>query len=170
MKQYASAALILIILSLAGCGYHAVDWESSHLAGTGKTLHIGIFANKTYKPNVEGVLADSIVDEFARRKGPEVVSSDGDLTLSGEVISYGYAAVAYSSADVITDYSSTMAVSATLRKSKTQQVLWKGTLSWSQTFPANSNIALQQNAEDAAIQEICRKIAQKLYMDVVSNF
>lgn len=170
MKKYFSGILLLTVFCLAGCGYHAVNWESSPYAGAGKTVNIGIFANKTYKPNLEGILADSIVDEFARRKSLDVVSSEGDLTLSGDVVSYGYGAVAYSSSDVITEYSASMAVSATLRKSKTQQVLWKGTLSWSQTFPANASIALQQNAEDAAIQEICRKIAQKLYINIVSNF
>ncbi len=170
MDKLFSSIFLLVIFCLAGCGYHAANWDTSPYSGAGKTIDIRIFANKTYKPNVEGVMADALVDQFARSKGLEVQSSDADLTLSGEVVSYGYGAVAYSAADVITDYSASMTVSATLRKSKTQQVLWKGTLSWSQTFPANSNIALQQNAEDAAIQEICRKIAQKLYVNVVNNF
>lgn len=170
MRKYFSGMLFLFFSCLTGCGYHAVNWESSPYAGAGKTVNINIFANKSYKPNLEGVLANSIVDEFARRKGLEPVSSDGDLTLSGEVSSYGLAAVSYSSGDVITEYSASMTVSATLRKSKTQQVLWKGAVTWNQTFPANNTTALQQNAEDAAVQEICRKIAQKLYLNMVNNF
>lgn len=170
MNKYFSGIVVLIVFCLAGCGYHAVNWETSSHVAAGKTVNISIFANKTYKPNLEGVLASAIVDEFARRKGLEVVSSDGDLTLSGDVSSYGYAAVAYAPDDTIKEYTANMAVSATLRKNSNRQVVWKGTLSWSQNFPENTSIALQQNAEDAAIQEICRKLAQKLYVTIVSDF
>ncbi len=170
MDKLFSSILLLIIFCLSGCGYHAVNWDTSPYSGAGKTINIPIFANKTYKPNVEGVMTDAVVDQFARSKGLEVQSSQADLTLCGEVLSYGYGAVAYSRSDVITEYSASMTVSATLRNSRTLKVLWKDTVSWSQTFPANSNIALQQNAEDAAIQEICRKIAQKLYVSIYNNF
>ena len=170
MKKIFSYILLLIVLCLAGCGYHTVNWETSSHVGAGKTVNISIFANKTFKPNLEGVLASAIVDEFARRKGLEVVSSDGDLSLSGEVVSYGTTAVAYAADDTIKEYSADMTISATLRRNINRQVLWKGVLSWNQTYPANANIALQQNAEDAAIQEICRKVAQKLYVNIVSDF
>ncbi|HET6419565.1 MAG TPA: LptE family protein [Geobacteraceae bacterium] len=172
MKGRFSRFFVIIILAClpAGCGYHAANWDTSPYSSSGRTVNIQIFANKSYKPNVEGVMTDALVDQFARSKGLELQSSDADLTLSGEVLSYGYGASAYSAADVIMEYSASMSVSATLRKSKTQQVLWKGTVSMSQYFPANSNIALQQNAEDAAIQEICRKIAQKLYVDIFNKF
>lgn len=170
MNKYFSCILLLIVFCLAGCGYHAVNWETGPHVGAGKTVNISIFDNKTYKPNLEGVLASAIVDEFARRNGLEVVSSDGDLTLTGEVSSYGQAAVAYAADDSIREYSAGMTISATLRKSINRQVLWKGVLFLSQTYPANDNIALQQNAEDAAIKEVCRKLAQKLYVTIVSDF
>ncbi len=170
MKKIFPYIILLIVLCLAGCGYHTLNWETCSHVGAGKTVNISIFANKTFKPNLEGVLASAIVDEFARRKGLEVVSSDGDLSLSGEVVSYGLTAVAYAADDSIKEYSADMTISATLRRNINRQVLWKGVLSWNQTYPANANIALQQNAEDAAIQEICRKVAQKLYVNIVSDF
>jgi hypothetical protein len=86
------------------------------------------------------------------------------------VLSYGLTAIAYSSADTVEEYNSSMYISATLRRNSNQQVLWKGSLSWSQSFPANSDIALQQNAEDAAIGEICARLAQQLYVTLGQDF
>ncbi len=169
-RQLTAVFLLILFTCLSGCGYHSVSWDDSKYRDDGKTVNIQIFKNKSYKPNLEGVLANAVIDEFARRRGVKVESSDGDLTLSGDVTSYGYAAVGYSRSDVIKEYSASMSVSATLRKTSTQKVLWKGDLSWSQTFPANNNIALMQNAEDAAIQEICRHLAQQIYLRIVQDF
>jgi len=46
----------------------------------------------------------------------------------------------------------------------------KGELSREQVFPANTDIALQQNAEDEAIGEICSKLAQQVYVNLVEDF
>jgi len=170
LKKYCTCFLLLMVFCLAGCGYHAASWNSGPYAGAGKTMNIPIFVNKTYKPNLEGVLANALIDEFAGKSGLTVQSSDGDLTLSGEVLSYGLTAIAYSAADTVEEYTSSMYISATLRRNSNQQILWKGSLSWSQSFPANSDIALQQNAEDAAILEICARLAQQLYATLGQDF
>ncbi len=170
MKKSFASLLLLGFVSLCGCGYHAVNWESGPYGGAGKTVNIPLFANKTFKPNVEGVLANALIDEFAKRKGLKVESNESDLTLSGEVVSYSSTAVAYSGADTVKEYSASIKISATLRRNSNRQVLWKGELSWDQSFPANADIALQQNAEAAAIREICGKLAQQLYVTIANDF
>ena len=172
MKNNCMVLLLLIICCyLSGCGYHAVGWETSPHGSAGKTVSIPVFANKTFKPNLESTLANAVVDEFAKRNSPRIAgSADADMTLSGEVTSYSSTAISYSRSDTITEYSASMKLVATLRKNSNRQVLWKGELSWSQAFPANTNIAIQQNAEDAAIQEICNKLAQQLYLRILQDF
>jgi outer membrane lipopolysaccharide assembly protein LptE/RlpB len=170
LKKAFTGFSLLMTFCLAGCGYHAANWNSGPYASAGKTMNIPIFVNRTYKPNLEGVLANALIDEFAGKSGLTVQSCQGDLTLSGEVVAYGLSAVAYSSSDTVKEYSSNMSISATLRKNSNQQVLWKGSLSWSQSFPANSDIALQQNAEDEAIREICARLAQQMYVNVIQDF
>jgi outer membrane lipopolysaccharide assembly protein LptE/RlpB len=160
---------VMLLTSVAGCGYRAAGWSSSPHAEAGKTMNIPLFINRTYKPNLEGVLANALIDEFAAKRGISIQASEGELTLSGQVLSYGYAATAYSGADTVEEYTSSMTVSATLRRNSNQQVLWKGTLSWSQAFPSNSDIALQQNAEEAAISEICTRLAQQLYLNLAGG-
>jgi outer membrane lipopolysaccharide assembly protein LptE/RlpB len=172
VKRRLSYFIFLIISAccLSGCGYHAMNWDNGPFAGDGKTVNIPLFVNKTFKPNVEGVLANALIDQFAKKKGLQVESSDADLTLSGEVLDYHTTAVSYSAADTVKEYSASMKISATLRRTSTMKVLWKGELTWDQSFPANTDIALQQNAEDAAIREICGKLAQELYVTISSDF
>jgi outer membrane lipopolysaccharide assembly protein LptE/RlpB len=156
---------------LAGCGYHTVGWETGPLGSAGNTVSVPVFTNKTFKPNLESTLANAVVDEFAKRNNPRIArSDDADMTLTGEVATYNSTAISYSRSDTITEYVASMKLVATLRRNSNQQVLWKGELSWSQAFPANTNIAIQQNAEDAAIQEICQKLAQQLYLKILQDF
>jgi outer membrane lipopolysaccharide assembly protein LptE/RlpB len=171
LKKHYLGLLLLLFLGFSGCGYLPLNWGSNKHSSVGKTISIPVFANKTYKSNLESVFANAIIDEFAKRSGLQITGSDdADMILSGEVLSYNSTAISYSRSDTVMEYSSTMKLNATLRRNSNKQVLWKGELSWSQAYPANLNIGLQQNAEDAAIQEICRKLAQQLYLKIVQDF
>ena len=61
-------------------------------------------------------------------------------------------------------------VEPVLTERETHKVIWKGVLSWGQDYPANTNVALQQNSEDAAIREICRKLSQQIYQKIGERF
>jgi hypothetical protein len=171
-KTYTSILLaVFLLFALSGCGYRPIVHDTEAVFGEGKTVSIPIFVNKTYKPNLENILANDLVDEFAKRKGLRIVSSEAaDYTLTGEVVSYGIGLVSFSAFDAIKEYRSTMKVLATFRKNSTQRVLWKKEVTWSQDYPSSADIALQQNAEDAAIQEICRHLAQQIYLKTIEDF
>lgn len=155
----------------AGCGYHPVARDVQSRFGEGETVSIPIFANKTYKPNLENILLNDLIDEFSRRRGLRVKEMESsDYTLSGEVLTYGKVVVSYTGYDIAKEYRATMTVTATLRKNSTQRIMWRGNLTWSQDYPANSDIAIQQNSEDAAIQEISRRLAQQIYLKLVEDF
>lgn len=164
--------VVLLLCSLcAGCGYRPVVRDVESRFGEGKTVSIPIFANKTYKPNLENILLNDLIDEFAKRKGLRVKEMESsDYTLSGEVLTYGKVAISYTGYDIVKEYRATMTVLATLRKNNNQQVIWRGNLSWSQDFPASTDLAIQQNSEDAAIQEISRRMAQQIYLKMAEDF
>ncbi len=166
-----SLLLILFSTLFTGCGYHSIAQDSQKRFGEAATVSIPIFTNKTYKPNLENILLNDLIGEFARRKGLQVVRSEvSDYTLSGEVLSYGKSAVSYTGYDIVKEYKATITISATLRKNSNRKVIWRGQLSWSQYLPASSDIALQQDSEDAAIQEICQRLAQQLYLKINEDF
>lgn len=163
--------VILPLLLLAGCGYHFPGHDGGHLAAYGESITIPIFANKTQKANLEILLANELLDEFHRKRGIKVLDAEGgDLQLSGTITSYGTAAVSYSAIDTVKEYRATMVVEAVLKSNKDGKVIWKGTVSRSQDFPANTDIALQRNSEDAAIREILAKVTQELYLNMTNDF
>ncbi len=163
--------LFVVSALVTGCGYHALSQDAASRFGEGKTVSIPIFANKTYRPNLENILLNYLVDEFARRKSLKVQEMQfSDYTLSGEILTYSKAAISFTGYDTIKEYRATMTLLATMRKNSTQKIVWRGNLSWSQDFPASTDIAIQQNSEDAAIQEICRRLAQQIYLKIMEDF
>ncbi len=163
--------LILVSSLIYACGYHSIARDGQERFGEGATVSIPIFSNKTYKPNLENILLNDLIGEFAKRNGLRVVEREvADYTLSGEVLTYSKVAVSYTGYDIVKEYTATMTVVASLRKNSNQKVIWKGEVSWSQDFPASSDIAILQNREDAAIQVICQRLAQQLYLKINEDF
>ena len=171
----------IVCVLLTGCGYHLSATSGLPPAMVGKKIAIPVFINKSYRANVGAILTGSLVDEFARRSGGKVTSEESaDLVLTGTVLSYATSAVSYTAADTVKEYRAVMTVESTLTEKGTRKVIWKGTLSWSQDYPANTTftlqqgsvdtIALQQNSEETAIRELCKKIALQLYQNVSAGF
>lgn len=164
-----SLVILILSLCLGGCGYRlpnaAVTPELS-----GKTVRIALFGNRTFKPNIEGILTNKLIDEFSLHSGTFVVSGDSDFIITGEILSYGASAASYSAADIVREYRATMTVEAVLRRKETQQIIWKGSVSETQIYPANTNVAFQQNSEEAALRELARAVAQKLYHHIAQGF
>jgi outer membrane lipopolysaccharide assembly protein LptE/RlpB len=162
---------------LGGCGYHISGGTNTPSLITGKTIAIPMWRSKSYRPNLEAVLTGSLVDEFAFRSGGRVVAEDfADLLLTGTIDSYTKVAISYTAADQVKEYRLTMTINAALTEKRSQKVLWKGILFSSQDYPAiidpslPNTIALQQNSEEVALQEISRKLAQQLFQKMSENF
>lgn len=188
MRKLFGYLLPALVLLLSGCGYHISGTRGLPPAVAGKKIAVSVFANKSYRANVGAILAGSVADEFARRSGGMVASEESaDLVLTGTVLTYTTSAVSYSAADKVKEYRAAMTVEATLTEKSTRKVIWKGVLSWSQDYPAttdvvlrqntivflqhsSANIALQQNSEEAAIREISRKVALQLYQNISEGF
>lgn len=163
--------LFLLCITVSACGYRPLGRDMESRFGEGETIAIPIFTNKTFKSNLENVLQNDLIDEFAKRKRPLIGRGEGtDYTLTGEVLSYSRNEVSYSGTDTVTEYRATMVISATLRRNSTRKIIWKGELSWFQDYPASSDIALLQNKEDAAIREISQRLAEQLYLKMSEDF
>lgn len=170
-RFFAFWLLMIVGITLNGCGYHHVGGVAGSHAGGKDGVHIPILANKSYRPGLETILTSNLVDEFARRSGGKAVDeAAAQFVLIGTVLSYSVTAVSYTAADKIREYRSTIKVVATLSDRQSRKILWKGELSGSQDYPTNSNIALQQNSEDAAVREICRRLAEQIYEKTQEDF
>lgn len=176
LHRFISFLALAVSFSLGGCGYHLSGTAGNPSLISGKTLAIPMWTNKSYRPNLEAVLTGKLIDEFALRSGGKVVAEDAaDLILTGTIVSYTTTVVSYTAADQAREYRAVMTVDATLTEKRSQKVLWKGSLSAGQDYPTADytipqHIALQQNSEDAALQEVCRKLAGELFNKMSENF
>ena len=162
------SALLLLSL-LGGCGYHSAAVRDPISGANG--VNVIMFANKSYRPGVEAVLARDLVDELALRTGGKVLSGDqAQLELTGAVLSYTSGAVSYTSLDAIREYQLNIKVEAVLREHVTQKVLWRGELAEAQVYPVNANLALQLNAEEAAVAKICRRLSENIWQKIGERF
>lgn len=161
-------ALLALVLA-GGCGYRPVVQRGALAEANG--VNIVLFANKSFRPGVEGVLARDLIDEFALRTGRRVLpGEEAQLELSGTVLSYSTNPVSYNRFDAIKEYAASMTVQASLREKRTQKVLWKGELTEQQVYPVNANIALQQNAEEAAVAKVTRRLAERIWQKLGERF
>jgi len=163
-------ALAVILLVVAGCGYHVMQPARGGAGLEGTTIEVSIFANRSFRPNIEAILTDIIVDELAKREEGRIVEQGGDLVLSGTILSYDTTHVSYTATDQVKEYRATVRAEVILRRRATGQVVWKGILASSQEFPALDDLVFQQNSEDAAIREISRKLAREIYIHLTEDF
>jgi len=163
--------LIALLIMLAGCGYHVSGTAGNRLE-SGQALWVGFIANETVSPSAQTVLRRSLLEEAHVMRGmaPAGRAADADLLVSGAVRSYTLKAVSFNAADRAREYRLTIEVELELRRKGETAPLWKGTLQAVQDYPANADLALQRNSEEAALAAASRKIARKLLADVEQNY
>lgn len=171
--------LILLVMTLCatGCGYHPLTSTVIHDPATVRNIHIPVFVNRSYRATLEAALANSITDQFAQRRGEWRITGEGaaGYLLSGVITSYDLVSTAYTyrksqNLETVAEYRATITTEITLRKSGAREIIWKRRLTGAQNFPANSDISIQQNSEDAAIKEVCQKLARDIYVSLSDDF
>ncbi len=166
----------VLLLSAQGCGYHPLTSTVVRNSAEAKSIYIPLFVNRSYRATLEAFLANSITEQFARRRGEWRIAGEGaDYLLSGVIVSYDLVPVAYSyrstkNLETVAEYRAGITTEITLKKSGAREILWKRRLTLYQNFPANSDISIQQNSEEAAIQEVCGKLAQDIYVSFADDF
>jgi outer membrane lipopolysaccharide assembly protein LptE/RlpB len=164
--------VIFLCICLAGCGYRFAGQADGLHSLRGKSVAIPLFNSKAYRPGLETLLTQSVIDEFARRSGGRVVTeaAGAELLLLGTVTSYTSRPVSYTTSDRIAEYRAELAISAELRDRTGGKILWQGNLAEYQDYPVETDIALQLNREKAAVREVCRKLAERLYIKAGEDF
>jgi outer membrane lipopolysaccharide assembly protein LptE/RlpB len=154
----------LMTLALpAGCGYKFAGSSGNRL-DSNHLLWVSFIANDTISPSAQTVLRRALLEEAHALRGiaPAGSATVADLLISGALRSYVLTVVSYSAADRAREYRLTIDVELELRRAGVGVPLWKGKLQAFQDYPANDDLALQRNAEEAALAAASKKLAQKL--------
>lgn len=164
-------AVILLLLTLCGCGYH-LQGRGDTLPGEVRYVHVGILHNGTYEPFLENAVTNALIDRLIRSPGVELVNDPdlADAFLTGSIVQYNTRALSYDGRDDIAEYRARMTVEAVLRQADNAQVLWKGRSSWTEDYLASTDKALEDDREQAAIDVIALRLADQLYSRMVDGF
>lgn len=163
LKWWGRVSLALLLLSaVAGCGYHLTSSSSGRLAASQK-IWVPFFSNESISPTAQTVLRRAFYDEFHALRGLSPAGSEAtaDLSMKARVISYSSKAVSYSAIDQAREFSLSVNVELEMYKKGQALPLWKGQIQGSKQYPANINLALQNNAEEQALDAAARIIAHK---------
>ena len=165
MKKIAYFRLSLIMLLsvlLTGCGYHLTNSSSGRFA-TGQQIWVPFIINESVSSTAQTVLRRAIYDESHAMRGlvPSANEGSADLIVKGKLVSYANGIAAYSAIDQVRMLRLYLSVDLELRRKGETAPLWKGTLNAAKDYPANTDLALQRNSEESALDAASRIIAQK---------
>lgn len=162
---------ILLLLLLSGCGYHFTGNSPGRLAA-GQSLNVAFIVNETVSPTAETVIRRAIYQQGNVMRGlyPVKNNQTADIRISGKLVSYTSKVVAYSAVDKANEYRLIIAVDLQVDKKGDTKPLWKGQLQAYQDYPASTNLAIQRNSEEAALEAASQIIAQKLLSYVEQSY
>lgn len=164
--------LLLLALSLTGCGYGLVGRTSS-LPEDVRSIFVSTLTNRTTRTQVNQILTQAIAGEFVRRQRFEVVSSrtQADAVLSGAVIAFRVRPVAFGEGTRATEYEVFIGAEMEFRRTGSDEVLWKqANYQFRETYEASISEIDFFSREDQAIGEVADKFAETMVIDILEGF
>jgi outer membrane lipopolysaccharide assembly protein LptE/RlpB len=159
--------VLAALLSLTACGYRFTGTGINRLAA-GQTMWVSFVDS----PSAQIVLRRALLEECHALRGisPAGSAQEAALRVTGTVKSLSNKAMSYNALDEVREYRLTLEAELELSRKGETAPLWKGTLKSFQDYPTNVNLALQRNAEQAALDAASRILAQKFLMAVEQSY
>ena len=138
----------------------------------GQELWVPFIGNESVSPTAQTVLRRALYDECHALRGLVAAESEGSaaLVMKGKLLSYGSGAIAYNAADQVRSLRMNISVELELFQKGELKPLWKGVLSATKDYQAQTDLALQRNAEESALDGAARIIAQKFISAAEQSF
>ncbi|MDX2481673.1 MAG: LPS assembly lipoprotein LptE [Desulfuromusa sp.] len=164
-------SMCILLFCLSGCGYHFPGHGGVLPGGVGK-LYIPLFVNKTAEPQLEFMMTSRVSEVFSRNSKITQVEMPqyADAILKGTVRDYKSSALSYDSNDAIGQYRSTLIVDAVLQQAESEQLLWEGTVSWSEIYSAADDKNIQEGSRLLALNKTTLRLAEELLYQLLDDF
>jgi outer membrane lipopolysaccharide assembly protein LptE/RlpB len=173
MRRFALALMAFVLLTLSGCGYHALG-AATHLPPGVKTLAVPVFATKTESYHTETVLTQAVLREFATRTRMRVTTGaedDADAVLHGTILQETVAPLTYNAS---TQQSSSFVITVVLSVTLTGRdgaVLYENkNYVYRQQYQSTTNLPSFFEESPAAVERLSREFARQLVADVLEGF
>lgn len=163
MAALLKALAIVMLLSLAGCGYRPVG-SAMALSGTRPSLAIPLFENRSTEVGLEALFANAFTETFSQSGAVRVTPrpEDADLVLEGKVASLEHSSVAFFDIDRSVVRKVTIRVELNLKDRKTGKVRWKHTEVFEGDYVVNPNYHLGEATRAMSIRRGAATLAQRV--------
>jgi len=163
MKARLRALLLLLLLTLLGCGYRPLGAAPATPQGP-PTLAIPPFGNRSVEVGLETVFADALIQVFSQTKAVRITTKpqEADLVLEGRVRSVDQASVAFLDVNRSNVRRVTLRVELALRRPHSGKVLWKDTVVLQEDYVVDPNYHIGEATKTEGIRRAANTMARKV--------
>jgi hypothetical protein len=172
--------LLAGLLLIFGCGYQFVG-RASGLPPEIRRIAFPTFENDTFEPLLDERLTEAVKKGFMARPRLQVVNStyDADAVFKGRIKSFHLVPLSFDSQNEAAEYRVKILADFSLQNSRDQKILWQEKMmeTTAEYFviqdplsPTRVDIARTRDAEDRAIAEAAKVLADNLVSRVLEGF
>ena len=171
-SQAAAPCAALLLLLLAGCGYHLVGHSSTLPAGL-KTVGIPLFVNRTNRPELGQRVTEHVIDEFTTRGRVRILpGEDGaQAVLRGTILSYTQNPVVINELGRATRYEILITAHVILTEIATDKTLWEDDhFLFKRQYDLPASQLQATDPEIVAIDEVSTDFARGVVTSILEGF
>ena len=158
---------ILLISLLSSCGFYSFTGAS--ISPEVNTFSVSFFKNKanTVNSSLSNTFTEKLKDYFTSQTNLQQVVNEGDLSFSGEIISYNIKPIAIRANETARENRFTIKVNVSFINKFDDKLNFNTTFSRFKDFPSSENLSL---VEDIYMEEICDELVEDVFNKSVVNW
>jgi hypothetical protein len=155
---------ILLLLTLAGCGYRPLSMMEHRATGPAPSLAIPLFTNRSTEVGMESIMANAMIQAFSQTKAVRVTTKpqDADLVLEGKVAFVENSSVAFNDIQRSTVRRVTIKVNLNLIRRNTGKSLWKDTAVLQEDYVTDPNYQIGETLKSQGLRRAAANLAQRV--------
>ncbi|MDG4476462.1 LptE family protein [Thiovibrio frasassiensis] len=166
MKMFSlkNLSLLLLLLIVAGCGYHNPNMLPPDKQGRIVKLYVPLWANPTNELRLASDIHNGLQDWLGQSKQFTLVNSSGeaDYVLNGKINSVSYTGRAYDAKDRALALIATLSTGYTLTDTRTGKSAWQSGFALTETYSLQTD-AHKKQALDTLVDKLAEDIYIRLY-------
>lgn len=172
MNNFFTSIVLLIFLSLQGCGIYSFTGASIPPGVT--TFQVNFFENQagnrpgsTVEPGLDNEFTNALQDLIMNQTNLDLVTSDGQLIYEGEITEYSVTPMSATAEITAAQNRLKMSVAFRFINTKNEEDDFSKTYSFFYDFPAELQV---YDVKDAAHKEIFDRITQDIFNDTLAKW
>ena len=164
--------LVLLCMTLWGCGYQMTGRGATQLPPHLKTIAIPLFENKSREPAIQRPFTEAVRRAFITDGRLKLVNdrAGADLVLTGTLTKYSIRAVSFNDLDVAIEYWVTLGANIEVKDRVNNQTYLKQSLKTRWDYLADDSVITSEASRQAALIQTYRVLSQRVVSLVNDKF